>query len=98
ARLLILLPAGADEISARDALDRNHGTFADDHAASAQLVVRAHLRWKSIEARFQKVILDVIEVLEPEVRDLIKDFSFVWNARREDHIERRDAIGGDEQK
>ncbi len=36
------------------------------------------------------------EEVEPEVRELGENLAFVWDARAEDVIEGRDAVGGDE--
>ena len=41
---------------------------------------------------------DRLRALEPEHRDLGEHFPFVGNARAEHVIERRDAIGGDDQQ
>ena len=60
--------------------------------------MRPHLGRKAIEVRLDQMILDVLEMREPEVRDLIENLALVRNARRQHDIERGDAIGGDEQK
>src|SRR5439155_250141 len=97
-RLLIFLPARSDQVATRDAFDRNDAAFPHDDAATAQLGMGSSLRRKFLEVGFEEMILDVLEMLEPEIRDLIEDASLVGDAGRQDDIEGRDAIGGHEQK
>jgi hypothetical protein len=40
----------------------------------------------------------VADVIEPERRQLREDLAFVGDARTEDVVERRDAIGGDDEQ
>ena len=98
AGLLVLLESRTGEVTARDALDRNDAAFLHDDAAAAQLIVSAHFRRKACELHFDDMVLDIVEVREPEVRDLRQHASLVRNARREDDVECGDAIRSDEQE
>ena len=93
----VLLQSRADEIAARDALHRHDLALLHDHAAAAQLVVRADLVREALEVGLEQMVLELREAAEPEVRDLREDRALVRDARREHDVERGDAIGGDEE-
>src|SRR5687768_10628426 len=89
---LVILPAGAGQVSACDTLDWNDPAFLYDHAAASQLFGSPQLLGKPIKVCLDQMILDIGKAPEPEVRHLSKDFPLVRNPRREDDIECRDAV------
>jgi hypothetical protein len=98
AGLAVLGPSGAREVSARDALEGHDFALAHDHrTAGEQRRIRPEVLGKAVDVGFQQVVLDVGEPAEPEVGELGQDLPLVGNARREDDVEGRDPVAGDEQ-
>jgi hypothetical protein len=71
-RLLIFLPAGPGQITANYAFNRQRLGLAHDHrAAGEHFSIVCQLFRKLIEVRGDKVIIDLIEAVEPEGGELI---------------------------
>ncbi len=99
-RLLVLLPAGAGEVGAGDALDREHLSALDDHHAAGEIgFVRGEFGGEVSDAGGDEVVGDeVAEMVKPEERELGEDAALVGDAGGEDVVEGGDAVGGDEEK
>src|SRR5438034_1325669 len=52
----------------------------------------------SREIRGDKVIVDLVKAPEPKRRELIQDRALVGNRIWQNHVKRREAIGGDEEQ
>ena len=48
--------------------------------------------WEPLDIPCDKVILDLVEAVEPERGDLVQHRALVWNRVGQDHVKRRDAI------
>jgi hypothetical protein len=95
--LLILLETRADEIAACHAFDGDDLALLHENAPASEIVEPPDLFRKLVEVRFEEVVLDLVEPVEPEVRDLREDRSLVGDARREHDVECGDPIGRDEE-
>ena len=74
---LIFLPAGAGQITAHNAFDRQRLRFAHNHGTTSELLAkRPQLPGKRIEVGVNKVIVDLPKPVEPENRELIEDRAF----------------------
>jgi len=51
-----------------------------------------------VEVRRDEVIINLIEAFEPERRELIQDCALVRNRVGQNHVERRQTIGRDEEQ
>ena len=100
AGLLVVLPSGAGEIAADDALHGEHLGAFDQHAATVQLAeIGLELAGKLCGIGGDEVVGDdVSEKVEPEERELGEDLAFVGNAAAQDVVEGGDAVGGDEEE
>ena len=86
AGLAVVLPAGAGQIAADDDLDREH--------VEAPALERA-----AVVAEREQVIRDELPgAREPEGGEAGEHAALVGNLGREDDVEGRDAVGGDEQQ
>ena len=97
---LVFLPRRAGNVAAHHALHGDHVGAHHDHGAAAQLVgVLLDLRRVLAHIGGDEVIgHDVLQEVEPEQRNLGQHLSLVWNAGRQNVVESRNAIGGDEQQ
>ena len=91
---------GAGDVSAHDALDREHFGALHQHGAAAQLVgVFANGRRVLVDIGGDEVVGDDVgEEIEPEQGNLAEDASFVRDAGGQDVVEGGDAVGGDEKQ
>ena len=97
--LLVLGPAGAGEVPARHALERDDLALADDDGAAGEhRGVGLQLLGKARDVRLDQVVVDVRELPEPEVRELRQDLALVRDAGGEDAVERRDPVARDEEE
>ena len=100
ALLLVLLQAAAGKVAAHDALDGEHLGLLHQHEAAAQVVgVGLELLGQVGHVGADQVVADdVLELLEPEQRDLREHCALVRDLVLQDVIERRDAVGGHHQQ
>jgi hypothetical protein len=99
ASALIILPAGADEIAAHNALDGQRLGLAHDHRAAAKLRLEGFQHSGKIgEVHGDEVILDELHFSKPERGELREHLAFARDGIRQDAVECRDAIGGDEKQ
>ena len=97
---LVFLQAATGKIAAHDALDREHLGLAHEHEAAAQVVgVGLELLGQVGHVGRDQVVFDhAVEQLEPEARDLREHRAFVGNLVLKNVVERRNAVGCDEQQ
>ena len=97
---LVLLPTGARDVSAGDAFHLDHVGALHEHGAPLQLIgKRMELRWVLREIGCQKVSRDeVTQKIKPKNGKLRENPSLVGDAGGEHVIERRNAIGGNDQE
>ena len=82
----VVLPAGTRQIAADDDLDREH-------------LETPALERPAVVAERQQVIRDELpRPREPEGRETGEHAALVRDLGREDHVEGRDSVGGDEQQ
>ena len=75
------------------------GRNRDDHRTSGQLFAeRLQFLWKLLDPYSDKVILDLVESLEPKRGNLVQHRALVWNGVGQDHVKSRDAIRGDKEQ
>src|SRR4029453_6133862 len=85
---LVLGPAGARDVSARDALDVDHLPPLYQDGATIELGHLAKYRRHLVDVRRDEVIRnDALGAVEPEARELGEDAGLVRDARREHDIE-----------
>ena len=98
--LLVFLPAGTGEVTPHNAFYRQRPAFSDDHGASFELLaVRLELCGEAGELGRQDVVWDdMSDLFKPELRDGREDAPLERNACGHDHVESRDAVGGEKQK
>lgn len=98
ARRLVVLPAAADDVAARNALDENRLQALRNHGAAGNLrnFLGLHDRFRG---NAREVIGDhVLQLLEPEVRERRKNLALAGNRIAEDHVKGGNAVRGDKQK
>ena len=97
---LVFLPGRAGDVSADDALDREHFGALHQHGAPAKLVgiFADGCRILVDVGRDQVVGDDVGEVIEPEEGNLGEHASFVGDAGGQNVVESGNAVGGDEKQ
>ena len=97
---LIFLPTRTRDVAAHHALDGDHVGTYHQHGAPAQLVgVLLELRRIFVDIGGREVVRDdVLEKIEPEKRQLGQHAALFRDAGGEYVVERRNAIGGDEQQ
>ena len=97
---VVLLQAAAGQIAAHDAFDREHLGLAHQHEAAAQVVsVGLKLFRKVCHIRRNQVVFDnALEQFEPEHRNLRENSALVRNLVLKNVVERRNAIGRNEQQ
>jgi hypothetical protein len=98
--LLVLLPAGTDEVAAHDALHgRGIGFFHQHAAAFEPLSVRLAGRGKIGNVRADEMMgNDVFHRVEPVRGERREDFSLVGNLGRKHHVEAGNPVRSDHQK
>src|SRR6266508_1566528 len=98
-RFLIFFPTRTSQITAHYAFDRERRRFLYDHRASNELFPkRMQFLGKRFEIRRNKMILDVVKMVEPKLRNLVEDCALVRNWIGQDHVESRDAVRCDEEQ
>src|SRR5208282_3729593 len=94
------LPGRTRNVAADDTLYGKHFSTLDEHGASAELVgILADSRRILVHVDGDEVVgNDVGQVIEPEQGNLAQDASLVGDARGQDVVESRNAVGGDEKQ
>jgi len=97
---LIVFPAGTRQIAAHDTLDREDFSPPNQHRPTAQLArVFANDGRHFLNFSCQQVVgNDVRELCEPETRERREHFAFAFDRGRQNAIESRDTIRGDDQQ
>ncbi|ABA49009.1 hypothetical protein BURPS1710b_0998 [Burkholderia pseudomallei 1710b] len=98
ARRLVVLPAAARQIAAHDRLDEDRLKPLDDDRAPLHLLDLVGGDDRLGRDARQMVRDDVREPVEPEVRHLVQHAALVRNRLAHDDVERRQAIGRDDQE
>jgi hypothetical protein len=98
AGVLVVLPAGADHVATHHGLDGQRGQALDHQRAAAHLValVGGHHGF-GVDAG-ELVGDDVAELGEPEVGHGHQHATLARNRIREDDVEGRQAVGGDDEQ
>ncbi len=94
--LFVACPAGAGDVAADDALDRDHGELLHQHAVPVKLRCAEELRHIRGVGRDHVVRQDVLRVIEPEFRHLGQDSAFFGDLVVEDDVKCGDAVRRDE--
>ena len=96
---LVLLPAGAGEVAAHDALHRQRLRLSHDHGAAGERLREGRERGREA-ARIERdeVIRDRRKALEPKGGERVQDGAFARDGVGQDAVEGRNAIGRDEQE
>src|SRR5207248_11756006 len=90
---------GSSEMPAQDAFYCHRFSLLYDHRTSSQLLAEPlQFLWELFGIRRDKVILDVVESLDPERGNLVEHCALVWNGVEQDDVKGRDAIRGDKEK
>src|ERR1051326_1026146 len=98
-RLLIFFPTRTSQITAHDTLHRQRFRFPYNHRTPGQLFTEwPQFLWKLLKIRRDKVIIDLVEPLEPKRGNLVQHCALVWNWVGQDYVKRRDAIRDDEKQ
>ena len=98
AGLLIVLPTGANHIATHHGFNRQRAQTFDDDSAAAHLVTFIGRNDGFRVDAGQLIGNDVAELLKPEIGDGGQHFTFARNRVRQDDVESRKAIGGDDQQ
>ena len=98
ARASVVLPSGAGEVAAHDALEREHLEPPHEQRAAGEPRVARALGKVAQLGRDDVIANDVRREREPVEREGREHPALVGDRRREDDVERRDAIRGDQQK
>ena len=94
AGLLVAGPAAAGDVAADDALDGQHGQLAAEHAVALELGLAEEFGHIGGVHRDHVVGQQVLRIVEPELAHLGQDGALLGDLVFEDHVERRDAVGG----
>ena len=98
---LVVLPAGADQVTAHDGFDRQRLQLADDDRAigeaGAVAGVRHDLREVRVRRRGEVIRHDVARAREPEVGNARQNAALAGDRVGQHHVERAQAVGGDDQ-
>ena len=94
--LLVARPAGAGDVAADDALDRDHGELLHQHAVPVKLRCAEELRHIRRVGRDHVVRQDVLRVVEPELGHLGQDRAFFGDLIFQNDVKCRDAVRCDE--
>src|SRR5260370_39913673 len=97
AGLLGVLPSGAGEIAAHDALYGEHLRSLDEHAATVELIeIGLELAGEFCGVRGDEMVRDGgLEEVEPEEGELGEDLALVGDSAAENMVEGGDAVAGD---
>ena len=95
---LVVLPAGAAQVAAHDALNEQRLGFLHQHGAARQLFAIDVKRSREIGGAKNMVGNDVFQQIEPEERKLRKDFSLVGNGSGHYDIEGGEAVSGNDEE
>ena len=95
AGLLVAGPAAAGDVAADDALDGQHGQLAAEHAVALELGLAEERGHIGGVHRDHVVGQQVFGVIEPELAHLGQDGALFGDLVFQDHVKRRDAVGGD---
>src|SRR5260370_31071063 len=100
AGLLVVLPSGAGEIAAHDALYGEHLRSFDEHAATVELIeIGLEFAGKLRGIRGDEMVRDgELEEVEPEEGELGEDLSLVGYSATQNMVEGGDAVAGDEEE
>jgi hypothetical protein len=100
AALAVFLPARSRQVPARHALDVDGTRLLREHGAAVQhLGIRLRCLREAGHIERQEVVRhDIGQLVEPEGRQLRENLALVRNAGAQHVVERRDAIGGDQQQ
>ena len=100
AGLLVVLPSGAREIAAHDALYGEHLRPLDEHGAAVELTeIGLEFAGKLPGVcGYEMVRDDGLEEVEPEERELGENLSFVGYSAAQNMVEGGDAVAGDEEE
>ncbi|MCY1236217.1 hypothetical protein D9M72_488630 [compost metagenome] len=95
---LVILPAAAGEVAAHHGFDQDRLQALDHHGAALDLL--HFLRRDHGFGRDAGLVVrhDVREFAEPEVRHLVQHAALVGDRLAHDDVERRQAVGGDDQQ
>ena len=97
AGLLVVLPAGTNDVAADDAFDGMAVSLLHDHGATAEVVgVLLQNGRVFVHVGGDEVVLHA-EVLEPEQRKLVEDFA-LRNRGGEHHVKSGKTVAGDHQE
>ena len=97
---LVLLKAAAGQVTADDALDREHLGLLHQHEATVQIVgVRLELLGQiGHVGADQMVVDDILHLVEPEQRKLRENTALVGDLAVQNVVERGDVVGRDHQQ
>jgi hypothetical protein len=100
AGLLLVLPTGAGEIAAHDALYGEHVRALDEHAATVELIeIGLQFAGKLGGVCGDEMVRDGgLEEVEPEEGELSEDLSLVGYSAAQNMVEGGDAVAGDEEE
>src|SRR6266540_1972325 len=99
--VLVVLPPGAGDVAADDALDIDAFRFADEHRAADHLAGELDGDARNIGRidDLKEVIgHDIAGQLEPEGGELREDEALIGDADGEDDVEGGNAVGGDDEE
>ncbi len=98
ASLLVVLPAGTDDVAADDAFHGMAVSLLHYHGATAEVVGVLLQDFRVfIHVGGDEVVLHA-KLLEPEERKLVQDLALPWNWGREDHVKCGKTVGSDHQE
>ena len=97
--LLVVAPAGADQVAAHDGLHRQGLQAARAHAAPGQLRALGVVERQVVQGQIAAMVRqDLGEEAEPELRHPGQGLAFAGDRRRQHHVERRQSVGGHQQQ
>src|SRR6516162_5081798 len=96
---LVFFPPRTRQVAADHAFDGERFGFANNHRTIAQqFLVGLELFRKFSKIRGDEMVANVVEFLEPEGRNCVEDRTLARDGIRQDAVERRYAVCGDEEQ
>ena len=98
-RLLVVAPAGTDQVAAHDGLHRQRLEAAHAHAAPGELRALGVVERQPVQGQAAAVARQHAgEEVEPELRHPGQRRALAGDRRRQHHVERRQPVGGHQQQ